>query len=391
MDFRFSAEEESFRQEVRDFITRERRTDLPSSIHPETEDEQKYYYEMKRKIGAKGWHSLAWPKEYGGQGSVVKQFIVSEEFYFNQIPGPDLISDNMVAPTIIQFGTEEQKSEFLPKIASGEATWCQGFSEPEAGSDLFALRTQAVEHDRYYLINGQKVWTSAASLADWMFLLARTEPDLSLKHRGISAFALNMKSPGVTVRPLRNTAGAFFCEVFFDNVEVPKSNLIGEKNQGARVSLAMLGYERSGIHRIKQAQACLYHLIDYAKSTKCHSASLIEDPFVRRKLTDVVIEGDAAQLIAYRVLDLQSKGKEADYMASISRLFGTLFQQHVAEVSIEVLGQYIQLEPGSKLAPLQGVIERHYLWALPGTVSAGTAEIQRNTIAERGLKLPRSS
>ena len=390
MDFGFSAEEEIFRQEVRDFITKERRPDLPSCIHPETEDEEKYYYEMKRKMGAKGWHSLAWPKEYGGQASVVKQFIVSKEFYFNEIPGPDIISDNMVAPTIIQFGSEEQKRNFLPKIASGETTWCQGFSEPEAGSDLFALRTQAVEQDAHYVVNGQKVWTTAASLADWMFLLARTEPDLSLKHRGISAFALDMKSPGVTVSPLRNIAGAFFCEVFFDNAEVPKSNLIGEKNQGARASLAMLGYERSGIHRIRQAQACLCHLIEYAKGTERNGIALTSDPFVRRKLADVFIEGDAAQLIAYRVLDLQSKGEEVDYLASISRLAGTLFQQHVGEVSIEILGQYVQLEPGSKIAPLHGIIERHYSWSLPGTISAGTAEIQRNIIAERGLKLPRS-
>lgn len=308
MDFRFSEEEEKFRQEVRDFIIRERRPDLALSIHPETKEEEEYYYEMKRKVGAKGWHSLAWPKEHGGQASIIRQFVVSEEFYFNEIPGLDLISDNMVAPTLIQFGSEEQKSEFLPEIASGEVTWCQGFSEPEAGSDLFALRTQAVEQEDRYVINGQKVWTTAASLADWMFLLARTEPDLALRHRGISAFALDMRSPGVTVRPLRNTAGAFYCEVFFDNVELPQSNLIGEKNQGARASLAMMGYERSGIHRIRQAQASLRHLIEYAMSVKRNGVTLISDPSIRRRLADVFIEGEAVQLIAYRVLDLQSRG-----------------------------------------------------------------------------------
>ena len=390
MDFRFSEEEEEFRQEVRDFITRERRTDLLSSVHPETKEEEKYYYEMKRKVGAKGWHSLAWPREYGGQTSITKQFIVSEEFYFSEIPGTDIISDNMVAPTLIQFGSEEQKRDFLPKIASGEATWCQGFSEPEAGSDLFGLRTQAVEQDDRYVINGQKVWTTAASLADWMFLLARTEPDPALRHRGISAFALDIKLPGVTVRPLRNTGGAFYCEVFFDTVEIPKSSLIGEKNQGARASFAMLGYERSGIHRIRYAQASLRHLIEYTGSVKRNGVALISDPEVRRKLADVFIEGEAAQLLAYRVLDLQNKGGEVDYFSSISRLAGTLFQQRVGEAGIEILGQYGQLEPGSKWAPLQGIIERHYLWSLPGTVSAGAAEIQRNIIAERGLKLPRS-
>jgi len=390
MDFRFSEEEEKFRQEVCDFIIGEQRPNLALPMHPESKEEKEYYYEMKRKVGAKGWHSLAWPKEYGGQESIIRQFIVNEEFYFNEIPGLDLISDNMVAPTIIQFGSEEQKREFLPEIASGEVTWCQGFSEPEAGSDLFALRTQAVQQEGCYVINGQKVWTTAASLANWMFLLARTEPDLALRHRGISAFALDMSSPGVTVRPLRNTAGAFYCEVFFDNVEISHSNLIGEKNQGARASLAMLGYERSGIHRIRQAQAGLRHLTEYARGVKRNGVTLINDPLIRRRLADIFIEGEAVHLIAYRVLDLQSRGAEVDYFASISRLAGTLFQQRVGEASMEILGQFGQLEPGSKWAPLQGIIERHYLWSLVGTISAGTSEIQRNIIAERGLKLPRS-
>lgn len=391
MDFRLSDDEEKFRDDVRQFITTEKKTNLPPCIHPENEEEEKYYFKMKRKVGAKGWHSLAWPVEYGGQGSIVKQFIVNEEFWFNGIPGSDIISDNMVAPTLIQFGTEEQKREFLPKIASGEVTWCQGFSEPEAGSDLFALRTQAVEQKDHYLINGQKVWTSQASLANWMFLLARTEPDPALKAKGISAFALNMKSPGVSVRPLRNTGGAFYCEVFFDDVKVPKSKLIGNKNQGALASFAMLGYERSGIHRIKYAQACVNHIIEYAKSSYYNGFPLISDPMVRSKIADILIEGEASQLLSYRVLDLQSRGQEVDYYSSISRLAGTIFQQHVGELSIEILRQYIQLEPGSKLAPLKGIIERHYLWSLSGTISAGTTEIQRNTIAERGLKLPRSS
>jgi len=387
MDFRFSEDEEKFRQEVRDFIDKERRPDLPA-IHPETEEEQEYYFEMKHKIGAKGWHCLAWPKEYGGQASIVKQFIVSEEFYSNEVPGIDLITVNMVAPCLIQFGSEELKSKFLPKIASGESMWCQGFSEPEAGSDLFALQTRAVEEDDCYIVNGQKVWISQASLADWMFLLARTEPDVTLRHRGVSVFAMDMKSPGVTVSPLRNTCGGFFGEVFLDDVKIPKSNLIGERNQAAQVALAMLGYERSGIHRIGSARAALGRLIEYAKSPSHNGAPPINDPIVRQRLADVFIEGEAAQLLAYRVLDLQSRGEDPGYFTSISRLFGSLFQQHVGEASIEILGQYGQLEPGSKRAPLQGMLEHHYLWSISATIPTGTSEIQRNTIAQRGLRLP---
>ena len=354
MDFHFSEEEEEFRKEVRAFISKERRPGFLSAIEPQTDEEEKFFHEMKLKVGEKGWHSLSWPKEYGGQGDIVKQFIVSEEFYFNEMPGVDIMGDNMVAPVLIQFGSEEQKKEHIPKIASGETNWCQGFSEPEAGSDLFALSTRAVEQNDYYIINGQKVWTSGASIADWIFLLARTEPDPALRHRGISAFIINMNTAGIRVNPLRNIAGAFYCEVFFDDVKVPTANLVGKRNQGAQVTLAMLGYERSGIHRIKYGQANLASLIEYAKVTKRSGTPLINDPIVRQNLADLVIEGEVALLLAYNVLGLQKQGKEVDYEASISRLFGTIFQQHVGGVAMEVLGQYGQLEPGSKWAVLQG-------------------------------------
>lgn len=390
MDFRFNEEEEKFRQEVRDFIKAEFKPELACS-HPHTPAQEQYFFDMKKKMGARGWHSLAWPKEAGGQGSVVKQFIVSEEFYLKEMLGPDIISNNMVAPTIIAHGSEEQKKKYLPKIASGETTWCQGFSEPEAGSDLFSMRATAVEQGDDWVINGQKVWTSQATLAGWMFLLARTEPDPSLKHRGVSAFVVDMKSPGVEVAPLRNTGEAFFCEVFFDNVKIPKDNLVGKKNKGAAASFTMLGYERSGIHRTKFAQACAQHLVDYAKTTKRNGKLLMDDPAVRRRIADVVIEGEAATLLAYRVLDLQMKGENVDYLASISRLAGTVCQAHVAEASLDILGQYLPLDKTSELAPSHGAIMSNYLYAFPGLISAGTSEIQRNIIAERGLKLPASS
>ena len=390
MDFRFSEEEERFRQEVREFIKKERRPGLLTRMQPETEEEAEYYREMKLKLGAKSWHSLSWPKEFGGQGNLVKQFIVSEEFYFSQTPGVDIVSDNMVAPVLIQFGTEEQKREHLPKIAQGELTWCQGFSEPGAGSDLFAMSTRAVEQDDLFIINGQKVWTSGASISDWIFLLARTEPDPALKHRGISAFLVDLRMPGVTVHPLQTFAGAFYAEDFFDNVKVPKKNLVGKKNQGAQVSLAMLGHERSGIHRIKYGQANLARVIEYAKETKRDGIPLIEHPLIQQKLANLVIEGEVAQLFGYRVLALQMQGKEVDVESSMSRLAGTLFQQHVGSTAMEILGQYGLLEPGSKLAILQGALEQEYLWSVTATVGAGTAEIQRNTIAVRGLNLPRA-
>lgn len=391
MDFSYSDDDKQFQQEVRDFIKQE----LPpnwtgTGLLQEAKDgeEWEFAHSMLRKVGARGWHSLAWPKEYGGQDSVTKQFILSDEMYFNELPGVDLQGALMCAPTLIQYGTDEQKNDHLPKIARGEEVWCQGFSEPGAGSDLAAVSTKAVDKGDYFVVDGQKVWSTGAHRADWTFILARTDPEAP-KHRGISFFLVHLKSPGVTVRFLPNIVGTY-CEIFFDGVELPRKNMVGKKNDGWRVTGAVLGYERSGIHRIAAARRNLSRLLEFARSTKRNGVPLFQDPIIRSRLTQLAIEAEAARLLAWRIVWMQSTGKAVDHEASMSRVFGAEFQQRVAQAGLQITGAAGLLDEGCKWAPLEGFFQRQYLYAAAATVGAGTAEIQRNIIAQRGLGLPRS-
>jgi len=390
VDLHFSKEDEEFRQEVLQFISQElpadwRGTGLLSEA--KGDEEWQFALKMLRKVGAKGWHSLAWPREYGGQASMTRQFIFSEEMYYHELPGVDLVGTLMLAPSIIQHGSEQQKREHLPKIARGEVVWCQGFSEPGAGSDLASLSTRAADAGNHFIVNGQKVWSTNANRADWGYFLVRTDPDVP-KHKGISFLLVDMRTPGLTARHLPNIVGTY-CEVFLDNVRVPKENLVGKVNDGWRVANTVLGYERSGVHRISAARRNLDKLIEYAKQTVRDGEPLFKTPLVRNRLTDLFIEAQAVRLLAYRVLSLQNSGRDVSYEVSMSRLGGSLLQQHVAGAAMDILGPLGLLDPGSKWAPLSD-FRREYLYSLGATVGAGTAEIQRNIIATRGLGLPKS-
>jgi len=390
VDLHFSQEDEEFRQEVLQFITQElpadwRGTGLLSEA--KGDEEWQFALKMLRKVGAKGWHSLAWPQEYGGQASMTRQFIFSEEMYYHELPGVDLVGTLMLAPSIIQHGSEQQKREHLPKISRGEVVWCQGFSEPGAGSDLASLSTRAADAGNHFIVNGQKVWSTNANRADWGYFLVRTDPDVP-KHKGISFLLVDMRTPGLTARHLPNIVGTY-CEVFLDNVRVPKENLVGKVNDGWRVANTVLGYERSGVHRISAARRNLDKLIEYAKQTVRDGEPLFKMPLVRNRLTDLFIEAQAVRLLAYRVLSLQNSGRDVSYEVSMSRLGGSLLQQHVAGAAMDILGPLGLLDPGSKWAPSSD-FRREYLYSLGATVGAGTAEIQRNIIATRGLGLPKS-
>lgn len=390
MDFRFDQEAEDFRAEVQQFIKQELPPDWTGTgLLQEAKDGAEWDFSlgMLRKVGAKGWHSLSWPKEYGGENSVVKQFILSEEMYFHELPGVDLQGALMCAPTLIEYGSEQQKKEHLPKIARGEIIWAQGFSEPGAGSDLASVATRAVEKDDCFVLDGQKVWSTGAHRADWTFVLARSDPEAP-KHKGISFLLVDLKSPGVTVRFLPNIVGSY-CEIFFDNVQVPKENLVGKKNEGWKVTGAVLGYERSGIHRIAAARRNLDRLLDFAMHAERNGKTLFSDPLTRSRLSNLAIEAQASRLFAQRIVWLQSNGQSVDYQASMSRVFGAEFQQHVAQAAMQLLAQFGPLEEDCKWAPLKGFFLRQYLYAMAATVGAGTAEVQRNIIALRGLGLPR--
>jgi alkylation response protein AidB-like acyl-CoA dehydrogenase len=378
MDFRFSPEQEAFRGEVRAFIKDE---------WPPKPGDQSF----TRKLAKKGWLTMSWPKEYGGQAaSHIQQLVYNEEMAYYQAPGQSMGTDR-VGPTIILFGTDEQKKEFLPRIANDELHWCQGFSEPGSGSDLASLQTRAVRDGDNYIINGQKIWTSGAQLADYMILLARTDPDAP-KHRGISYFLLDMKSPGVSVRPLVQMTGqAGFNEVFFEDVRIPASAIVGEVNRGWYVSTATLDFERSGIGRVIGGLRTYEAMLQYAKQAPSPSPKyrrLFDVPSLRHALADVGLSFSVGRLLSYRVAWMQSQNLVPNYEASMAKTLGTELHQRLARIAINALGLQGQLREGDSV-PLHGEAANFYLSTVSLTIAAGTSEINRNIIATRGLGLPR--
>jgi alkylation response protein AidB-like acyl-CoA dehydrogenase len=287
------------------------------------------------------------------------------------------------------YGTEEQKKMHLPGIASGEIMWCQGYSEPNSGSDLASLQTSAVEDGDDFVINGQKIWTSGAQHSQWIFMLARTDPAVP-KHKGISYFLVDMNTPGITVQPLIDMSGGHhFNQVFFDQVRVPRSGLLGEKNRGWYMATTTLSFERAGVENPMRAKRILESLVEYAKQTTRNGKPLSKDPLIRQKIAQMAVEIDVARAIAYRVAtainNKQVPGPESPGL----KVFASELFQRLSQIGLELLGLYGQLKPGSKWAPLKGQIENLYLTSISRTIAAGTSEIQRNIIAERGLGLPR--
>ena len=392
MDMSLAPEQEAFRKEVRQFLDKE----LPpgwiggpiSFGVVDREMEMKW----RKMLAEKGWNTMGWPKEYGGQGaSPLTQIIFMEEWYYRGAPGLDTFGLELLGPTLMIHGSEEQKREHLGGIARGEVVWCQGYSEPESGSDLASLQTKAVEDGDDYVISGQKIWTSYAQYADWIFVLARTDPEAP-KHRGITFFLIDMKTPGITVRPIQEMSGeSSFNEEFFDSVRVPKSNVLGEVNRGWYVAMTLLDFERTGIAHPAGGRRILDMLIEYTRETNHNGMSLAQDPKVRAKLSDVAIDLEVSRMLAYNVAWMQSQGTVPNKEASVLRVLSTQTSQKLAKVGMEVLGMTSQLEPGSKYAPLKGFIENQYLFSVPYTIESGTAEIQRNVIATRGLGLPRGA
>ena len=290
MDFRFTPEEEAFRQEVHDFIENECPKELRGGDVSFFEQAGSLFA-WRRKVAEKGWVAPAWPKEYGGAGmSIMEQFVYSMETARMRAPAPIFIGALAVAvigPTIIIYGTEEQKQKHIPKILAGEEMWCQGFSEPGSGSDLASLQTRAVKDGDDYVINGQKIWTTLAHMSQYMLLLARTDPDVP-KHKGLSYFIVPMNAPGVTVRPLMNMAGTHeFNEVFFDNVRIPAKNLVGEQDRGWYQAVTTLDIERSNIGSAVGQQQTVEDLVRFAKENKSNGVVRIKsDPMLRTELAE---------------------------------------------------------------------------------------------------------
>ena len=388
MDFKFSEEQQKFREGIRDFLEEE----LRRGVFEPNCDAWIMGFDpaFTKRVAQRGWIGLTWPKEYGGQGRpFIDRLILTEEMLRYGAPaGCHWFADRQIGGAILHYGTEEQKKELLPLILRGEAYVGLGMSEPEAGSDLASLKTRAIEDDDDYIIDGQKVWTSGGSYMNWIYLVARTDPDAP-KHKGISEFFFEISLPGITVRPIVDiTGGVHFNEVFFDGVRVSKKYLIGEKNRGFYQILNQLDYERSGMERLMANYPLFEALIHYAKETKRNGKRLSKEPMIRTKLAQLQIEFEAGRLHMYRVALVMDGGRAPNWESAMAKAYATAFEQHLASTAMEILGPYGQLVADSKLAPIQGMAPRSYLASKGYSLQAGTSEILRNIIALRKLGLP---
>ena len=389
MDLSYAPQEERFRTELRAWLACN-----PPGPEPENLDAWVTYGKgWQRRLYEAGWCGIAWPKEYGGRGAtLIEQVIFQEEMAGAKTPLLiNLAGLTMGGPVLIAHGTETQKQRHLKSILSAEEIWCQGFSEPNAGSDLAALKTRAVLDGDDFIVSGQKVWTSFARYADWCMLLVRTDPDAP-KHRGITFLLVDMHSPGLTVRPLRQISGEEdFNEVFFEDVRVPRANVIGAVNGGWDIAITTLMHERATLtfSRQLQSRVALTDLIEFARTWRRNGRAAALDPVVRQQLAQAVIESAAIKYTAYRSLTKTLRGGIPGPEGSIEKLFWSEMYQRLLDTALSVQGPYAQLVKGAQHVPAAGQWPHLFLYSRGRTIAAGSSEIQRNIIAERVLGLPR--
>jgi alkylation response protein AidB-like acyl-CoA dehydrogenase len=395
MDFRFTAEQEKIRSDIRAFLAE----NLPAEFEESpvgTEwsgdpDEMAEARKFNKKLAERGWLTAHWPKEYGGLSlGIMEQVILREEISYRRAPVLNANGLNMLGPVLMLYGTEEQKRRHLPGIAKCEVMWAQGYSEPNAGSDLASLQTRAVRNGDEYIINGSKIWTGHGLNADWIFVLARTDPDAP-KHKGISFLLMPMDSPGLKVVPLRSmTNYVHFCQEYFEDVHVPRENLVGEENKGWYIGAALLDFERSGIGSAASMRRSLQDLFDFYKETDTtRQPDTASRRGMRLKLADRLIELEAGRNLSYRIASIQAAGRIPNYEASIGKVFFSELNVRLSYTGFELLQLYGQVKQGDKWAKLQGRFGLGTQPYLTTTLGGGTSEIQRNIIATRGLGLPR--
>jgi len=398
MDFADSPEQATFRREVEDFFAK----NFPAALEVSDEDDPRTRMEGAEDRGdalkqwraalvQKGWIAPAWPKEYGGANlSPMEQFILNETVAEKGAP---MLRVPDVGSTIMVHGTAEQKAEFLPPMVRGETRWCQGYSEPGSGSDLASLQTRAIRDGDDFVVNGQKIWTSGAHLANMIFMLVRTDPEAP-KHRGITYLLSPMKVPGISVRPLVQMSDARgFNETFFEDVRIPVKNAVGEINRGWYVGATHLDFERSSIGSAVGQRKMLDTLRKFVveeRDANTGRSRLGQADAPRLEFADRYIEATVAKTLSQRVISMQARGLIPNYEASMTKVFSTEFNQRIARTSTKLLGLYGGLRDRvSGYTPMGGRWGTMYLSSVSSTIAGGTSEIQRNVIATRGLGLPR--
>lgn len=392
MNLTFTEEEEAFRREVRAWIE----DALPEEIHRKaqgaggfTPEESAQWHKI---LYAKGWIAPHWPKELGGTGwDAAKRFIFNEEMELSGAPPLSTFGLSMVGPLIISYGTDAQKKRFLPKILSAEEIWCQGYSEPGAGSDLASLRTTAEDAGDHFIVNGQKTWTSYAQYADWIFCLVRTDPTVK-KQSGITFLLIDLESPGVEVKPMLTLGHTpAFCDTFFENVEVPKENVVGGINHGWTMAKALLGHERTLLAMTGPCRHVLQKIKRIAAAKTVGGRPMLQDPVWRSKIARLEMRFRAHLMVSYRALADQQKGKEPGPESSILKLVGTKLVQELTELAMEIMGESSLTWYNEDVClPVEESIGPYFCYERAATIYGGSNEIQRNVIAKMILQLPSS-
>jgi alkylation response protein AidB-like acyl-CoA dehydrogenase len=392
MDLSFTPEQEAFRAEVRAWIAQA----MPPHIAKKAKEHALFDHteqrEWHRILYRKGWVALNWPKEHGGAGlDPTRRFILQEELVMAGTPELSAFGIRMVGPLIVQYGTERQKERFLPKILNGDEVWCQGYSEPGAGSDLASLQLKAEDDGQgNFILNGQKTWTTYAQHADWIFLLARTDRTAQKRQMGISFLLCDMKSPGVRAEPFLTLGGTpAFCDTYFDNVKVPHENLVGPLHGGWNIAKALLGHERVGIGDVGNSTRALRNLKRIARNTLLDGKPLIADPCFRAKIAKLEMRIESLRVVIYKTLAGAELGKAPGPESSILKIRGSELTQQVGELSMEVMGMngLTWFNEGA-VPPNEYWVPTHFNYQRATTIYGGSNEIQRNVIAKNILRLP---
>jgi alkylation response protein AidB-like acyl-CoA dehydrogenase len=388
MELQLTKEEEAFRQEARAWLEQQLNGPFAHVRGRGLSGDQESFIEERiefgKVMGAAGWNCLGWPKEFGGRACTIKEeAIFNEEYVRANGPGNvGHIGETLLGPTLIHFGTEEQQQRFLPPIVAGDEIWCQGYSEPGAGSDLANVQTKATLVGDEWVIEGQKIWTSGAQYSDWCFVMCRTDPDAP-KHRGISYILVPMKQPGIEIRPIQQmSGGAEFAEVFYDGAKAHKDHVVGGVNNGWKVGMGTLAFER-GASTLGQQYAFAKEFEQVVAAARETGASA--DPLIRQRLADAWIGLKVMRVNALRMLEHQ--GADLNREALISKLYWSNWHRDLGKLAMDILGPEAELIEASpyELTPMQ----KWYLFSRADTIYAGSNQIQRNIIGERGLGLPK--
>jgi alkylation response protein AidB-like acyl-CoA dehydrogenase len=384
MEYRFSDQALAFEAEVNEFLSQEWTPELRATIGDPTTDTMTEERGFRKLLAERGWLTMSWPKEYGGQErSLEEQYLFWEAM--NYVGAPQAtVATQQVGPTLMRFGTDEQQERFLPPIARGEVEFALGYSEPDAGSDLASLQLRAVKDGDDYVLNGIKRFTSGAHRSEYVWLATRTDPDAP-KHRGITYLLVDMKTPGITVRPLINMLGGHgFNEVFFEDVRVPVDNRVGEENRGWYVGMATMDFERSALSGSAALRRNFEDFIGY----------LSDNPATERRVkvgvADTAINIEVSRMLSLRVLSMQQGGLAPNHEASVAKMFSSELSQRFARFGVNVMGQFGGVRKGDPYSQMQGWFTEQYMSSVPATIAGGSSEIQRGIIATRGLGLPRA-